>query len=327
MARNVPSLSFVDQVMKLHLIIFSLSLGFFNISVYGNPIHEAQAIKAGSILQWIKIDGVNDQSPVLLFLHGGPGNSAMNYSNRFTEALQKKFVVVQWDQRETGKTKSLNSSHEPLTVMRFDSDAVDVINYLRSKFNQDKIYLVGHSWGGFLAIEVASRHPELLTACFAAAPMVDQLHSERLALNKMMEVATKAGNTNAVEELSQVKVPFENGRQLYFHRKWLHTLLHHEQVRMKQGYVENWAKVWLALFNEASAINFEMGAPEIKCPIYFMVGAHDYQTNYELTKTYFEKLKAPKKELFWFNDSAHLLNLTESRKFQDVIISTSKSLK
>jgi pimeloyl-ACP methyl ester carboxylesterase len=307
--------------MRILLIKISYGVILFSSSALANPIHQSQSIKAGNILQWIKMDGENDQHPILLFLHGGPGNSVMGYAHRFTSELQKYFIVVQWDQRETGKTKALNSSLVPLTVSLFESDAVEVMNYLRDKFHKDKIYLVGHSWGGFLAIQVAAHHPELLAACFAAAPMVHQVESETLALTKMKEIATREKNTKAMEELAEVKIPFENGRQLFFHRRWLHTLLHHENPGITKTSVEKWALTWLALLNKASEVNLAIEEPEIKCPIYFLIGVRDYQTNAEITKTYYEKLKAPKKDLFWFRDSAHALNLTESKKFQEVIIS------
>src|SRR5271154_108319 len=75
-------------------------------------IHSSEAIEIGGIKQWISIKGLNGTDPVLLFLHGGPGNSAMSYADGFTSELQKHFVVVQWDQRESGKTAKLNSSNQ-----------------------------------------------------------------------------------------------------------------------------------------------------------------------------------------------------------------------
>ena len=141
----------------------------------------SQAVEIGGIKQWINIKGTNGSNPVLLFLHGGPGNSAMSYAERFTNELQKHFVVVQWDQRESGRTAKLNTSDKPLTVAVMEEDAVDMINYLRTRFSQDKIYLMGHSWGGFLGLTVAANHPELLKAFMAISPMVYQVESERLS--------------------------------------------------------------------------------------------------------------------------------------------------
>ncbi len=313
--------------MRILFIKFCFAFILFSPEIFGKPIHESLSIKAGNILQWIKIDGNNDQHPVLLFLHGGPGGSAMSYAHRFTNDLQKHFIVVQWDQRETGKTKSLNTSPESMTIALFENDAVEVINHLRTKFHQDKIYLVGHSWGGFLALEVASHHPELLSACFAASPMIHQVESEKMALDKMNELADQAKNKKAQQELAGIKIPFENGTQLFYHRKWLYQLINRQKAPFSKSYVENWSITWLSLFNEASKVNFFETGPEIKCPIYFLVGKKDFQTNFKLTEDYFKKLKAEKKELFWFSDSAHGLNLTESKKFQQVIISIVGQLK
>jgi pimeloyl-ACP methyl ester carboxylesterase len=313
--------------MRIQLVKISFALILFSPPVLGKPIHQSQSITVGNILQWIKIDGNNDKNSVLLFLHGGPGASVMSYANRFTNELQKHFIVVQWDQRETEKTKSMNHSQELLTVSLFENDAVEVINYLRSKFNQDKIYLVGHSWGGFLALVTASHHPELLAACFAAAPMIHQAESEQLSLDNMKAIADKENNKIAQKELAEIRIPFENGTQLFYHRKWLYLLINKQKVPFTQAYVEDWASAWLPVFNEASALNFAEVAPEIKCPIYFLIGVKDFQTNFKLTESYFEKLKAEKKELFWFTDSAHGLTLTESGKFQQIIISTVGQLK
>jgi pimeloyl-ACP methyl ester carboxylesterase len=88
-------------------------------------------------------------------------------------------------------------------------------------------------------------------------------------------------------------------------------------------FVVAWAKTWLTLFNEASAVNFFQSAPEINCPVYFFVGTRDYQTYGKLTEQYFNMVKAEKKDLFWFTNSAHNLNLTEPKKLQEIVISLS----
>lgn len=305
---------------KFFFLLIGLSVGCLQAD--SKPIHEKFSINVGGIKQWIKIDSEDDAKPVLLFLHGGPGNSVIRYADKFTNQLQNHFVVVLWDQRESGETKKMNTSSEPLTVKLFESDAVEVINYLRERFHQDKIYLAGHSWGGFLVLQVASNHADLLAGCFAAAPMVHQVESEHFALQKMKDIAAQKNNAAAIEELDKIQIPFKTGEQLYFHRKWLNELIDQKKAPFGKKYVEGWANTWLSLFNEASEIDFAATSPEMKCPIYFLVGAKDYQTNFEITKRYFEKLKAPKKDLFWFSESAHLLNLTESKKFQEVIIST-----
>ena len=286
-----------------------------------NPsaIKISQAVEIGGIQQWISIKGTNRSNPVLLFLHGGPGNSAMGYADSFTNELQEHFVVVQWDQRESGTTEKLNVSDEPLSVALMEDDAIEMISYLRSRFSQDKIFLMGHSWGGFLGLRVAARHPELLKAYLAISPMVNQLESERLSLAWMIDKAKNQSNEQALMELALVNIPFQNGDQLYYHRSWLAKLMGNKFP--SQDFVETWAKKWLPLFNEASAVNFFEFAPVIKCPIYFFVGKLDYQTHFKLTEAYYTALEAKEKRLFLFENTGHNLTAKEPEKLQQIIVS------
>ena len=134
----------------------------------------------------------------------------------------------------------------------------------------------------------------------------------------MRDRAQEVNNMEEINDLSRVRIPFENDEQLYYHRKWLAIWM--GQKPASKPYVEAWSKTWLNLFNEASQVNFLVDAPEIRCPIYFFVGSNDYQTYFKLTEDYFNRVKADKKELFWFANSAHLVNLTEPGKMQEIII-------
>jgi len=316
LARDVSPLFVAYKINMMRLLICFL---LFANTVEGAPINTSEAIEIGGIKQWIKLDGLDDQAPVLLFLHGGPGNSVMSYSDRFTGELKKNFVVALWDQRESGQTAALNESPMPLTVSLFVSDAIGVIEYLNSRFSKTKIYLIGHSWGGYLGMRVALEKPELLYAYIALSPMINQLESERLSLQTMYDSAIKNDNLKQLAELSQIKIPFENGEQLFYHRKWLSKLM--SSTAPAKARVELWAKTWLNLFNEASKTNFIELAREIKCPVYFLIGSNDYQTHFKLTETYYEQVVCEGKKLYWFTHSAHNPHLTESEKFQEILIS------
>lgn len=284
----------------------------------GFRIDGGEAVEIGGIKQWIKFQGENDQAPVLLFLHGGPGNSAMSYADRFTQELEKHFIVVLWDQRDSGKTASLNKSPEPLNVSLFIRDATELINYLTLKFSQEKIYLVGHSWGGYLGLRIAIERPDLLKGYFAISPMINQLESERLSLKALQEKAITENNTEARSELREVEVPFKNGEQLFYHRRWLSKLM--DSSTPIRASVDQWAITWLSMFNEASETNFSELAPELNCPVYFLIGSNDYQTHFSLAESYYKQVVCKEKKLYWFTDSAHNPHLTESVKFQKIII-------
>ncbi len=302
----------------VRLIFFLLSVVLSSAAQSNHPINSGEAVSIGGIRQWISIKGTNSSNPVLLFLHGGPGNSAMSYAEKFTNELQKYFVVVQWDQRESGKTAELNTSSKPLSVSLMEEDAVKMITYLQTRFSQDKIYLMGHSWGGFLGLTVAANHPELLKAYLAISPMVHQVESERLSLEWMITKAKEDNNLPALKELAMINIPFQNADQLYYHRSWLATFM--KTKPPSKTFVASWGKKWLTLFNEASQVNFFTFAPQIRCPVYFFVGKKDCQTHFKLTEDYYKMLKADKKQLFWFTDSGHNLNLSEPKKLQEIII-------
>jgi pimeloyl-ACP methyl ester carboxylesterase len=285
---------------------------------FSEKIDYAEAIEIGGIKQWMNFEGEDDTAPILLFLHGGPGNSNMSYAHRFTQELKKEFIVVLWDQRESGRTLQLNNSNKSLTVSLFIDDAIEVINYLREKFNREKIYLIGHSWGGYLGLRVAVERPELIEGYFAMSPMINQMKSEELSLGAMKEKAIKEKNKEEMREISKIKIPFENGEQLFYHRKWLSKLMG-STTPTKQK-VEEWSVTWLSLFNEGSKTNFEEFAPTLFCPVYFLIGRNDYQTHFLLAESYFNKVNCPKKELYWFEHSAHSPHLTETTKFQKILI-------
>ena len=207
--------------LQKSLLFLFLYLGFPTLTIGLSPVRWGEAVEIGGIKQWITAKGTSDTNPVLLFLHGGPGNSVMAYADKFTKELQQHFIVVLWDQRGSGKTAKLNQVQPELSLEKLKADALEVVIFLEKRFSTDKIYLAGHSWGGFLALTVAAKAPQLLEACFVISPMVYQIESERLSLQWMKDQAEIKKRNDARIELDQVKVPFENGMQLYFHRKWL----------------------------------------------------------------------------------------------------------
>lgn len=284
----------------------------------GQPVRWAEAVDVNGVSQWLTARSDDARNPVLLFLHGGPGNSVMSYARKFTGELEKKYIVVHWDQRNSGKTAKLSTTAVPVSLELMKSDVVNVIQHLRQQFTCERVYLAGHSWGGFLALVTAQEHPEWLNGCFAINPMVKQEESERQTLVWMKEEARRQGKTAALAELDKVRIPFADFEDLYFHRKWLSILQGRKPV--SREFVEQWSQSWLSLFKEASAEDLST-ATDFRCPVYFFLGSSDRQTVAQITADYYERVQAEKKDLFWFTKSAHSLNLTEPKKLQDIILS------
>jgi pimeloyl-ACP methyl ester carboxylesterase len=242
----------------------------------------------------------------------------MSYGHKFTSRLESHFVVVMWDQREAGKTKELNHSDKPLTVSLFEKDTYGLIQWLLKKFHQEKLYLAGHSWGTVPALDIASHHPELLHAVLAISPVINQVESERIVLDMMIQKATEEKNEQEIKELSGVSIPFEDAEDIYLHRKWLADF--NGQKKFQKDFVMTWAATWLPVWNEATVINRFNTLPSINCPVYFFTGTKDYQTNYTITENYYNTVVAPHKQLFKFENTGHSLPSARGNELQDIII-------
>ena len=114
-----------------------------------------EKIRIGGSDQWILERSEDTGNPVVLFLHGGPGTSQLTSNRRDTRSLEKYFTVVNWDQRGAGKSYGAIGDPDRMNIGQFVADTRELTEYLLKKFHQDRLVLVGHSWGtvvGALAV-------------------------------------------------------------------------------------------------------------------------------------------------------------------------------
>ena len=302
--------------MKYFLLFILIS----NHAFAQRPLDTVVNFDIGGIKQYVRIKAKDRSKPILLFLHGGPGSSLMPKIDKVSGRLQEHFVVVHWDQRETGETLKLNRSNQPLTLQLFYNDTHDLIDSLLQTFKRSKLYLIGYSWGSGLGFYIADKYPELLYAYIPVSPVIDQRRSDSISLAMLKK---EMGN-NARNELSIVKIPFENAEQLYYHRKWLfkHEGQKFVSLSLRKSFVESWAATWFDVWSRSNHVNLFQTLPALRCPVYFFAGEEDYNTNSSVTADYFNKLTAPKKNLFLFEDAGHGLPETHYDRFQDIIIKT-----
>lgn len=277
----------------------------------------------GGIKQAIEVKTDDVTKPVLLFLSGGPGSSMMPNANLFTNDLKGSFTIVQWDQRDAGKTLKLNPSTKQPTLALMEQDTYEVVRFISTLLKQEKIYLLGSSWGNALGFNIVKKYPQMLHAYFAVNPVINQLESERELLI-ILKNSFKEDQI-ASEELNKVNIPFKNDEDLFYLRKWLFykegkTFVKNETF--KTGFLQ-WSKTWSPTWNEVMKIDLPKTLKSVKCPIYFMVGKDDIQTLTAITTAYFKELKAPKKDLVMFEHSGHQIHQSEPKKFQEIIIQAS----
>lgn len=147
-----------------------------NGKIMDHSIAKLESVDLNNRREWISIRGQDKENPVLLFLAGGPGGSQMAAVRHELSELEKHFVVVVWDQPGSGKSFSVGN--EKLTVDTYIKDGLALTEYLRKQFDQDKIYLVGESWGSALGVFLASESPNYYHAVIGTGQMVDFLETE-----------------------------------------------------------------------------------------------------------------------------------------------------
>jgi pimeloyl-ACP methyl ester carboxylesterase len=287
-----------------------------------NPVKTHEPADIGGIKQWIGARSTDDTKPLLLFLHGGPGFSSRTYSRKFINYLKKDFIVAQWDQRETGITAYWGPYKDSLTLELFHQDTEEVVNYLLKRFYKKKLFLVGFSWGGFLGLHFANEHPELLHAYISVSGMIHTEASELLTLSLINEKAKAVGDTEALEEISRIRIPFNSWEELYYQRKWTAYFLDGNASTLKypKSLFQEWSKKWMDIYRQASKVNYTESIQEVHCPIYFFVSKKDFVSNHVIAEKYFNSLQAKQKQIIWFEQSTHEIPNQEPKKFSYELI-------
>lgn len=297
----------------------------------------------GGVKQSICIRGNDINKPILLVVHGGPGDAAMPIMNRINRNLEKDFIVVNWDQRGAGKSFYNFNKDSDISIDKFVRDLHEISCYLLNKLGKEKMYILGHSWGSVLAIKAIQRHPELYYAYIGVGQVVDMVENEMLSYDFTLQEAIKRGDKSAEMTLSNM------GSAYIFSEDWMDKLLTQRKLLLQYGgslwgQKSYWSleKQFLNcpeytfvdivnrvrgskqsikfLWTELMKVNFLKTVNKIEIPVFFFQGKHDYNTPSASLVKYFERLDAPQKELIWFDESAHFPQWEEPDKFHESLI-------
>jgi pimeloyl-ACP methyl ester carboxylesterase len=309
----------------------------------GGGINELTQVELGGLRQWISIRGTDAGNPVLLFLHGGPGSANLAKLRMQCPGLEEHFVVVNWDQRGSGKTHTLRMGESGLTLEQLREDARQLVKYLRERFGGRKIYLMGFSWGTALGLMTVRDHPEDFLGYIGVSQVVNYAEGERLSLEYVRRIARETDNRKAVDELERIDPAYRSDdwyAQLMRERSWLlkfggvyHTADNYRhELKMLLGASEysfldfawwpmgsdlSLRTLWPELMN----LNFFKSAPRIGVPVYFLEGRLDANAPSGLAQEYFDRLLAPHgKRWIWFEKSAHDIFFDQPVALADALV-------
>jgi proline iminopeptidase len=306
-----------------------------------NGIERVEKVRIGGIEQWVSIRGAEKRNPVLLLIHGGPGYVSMPMSWWFTRGWEDYFTVVQWDQRGAGKTYLLNDPAAigpTMTLERMVADTEEMVAWIRKELEKEKIFVLGHSWGSYLGLELARLHPQWLHAYVGVGQVTDGPESERRGWAFAIAAARRAGNSEAVRQLESIAPYFAPGqpaplKNIYIQRRWVDfyggVMAHRRSnsgesdlALLSPDYTDDEIRhIWDGNdFSEsyllAKLLSLDLTQiKELKCPLIIFAGRYDFDVNAQVAAKWFTKVNAPRKRFVWFENSAHLPMTEEPGKF------------
>ncbi len=314
------------------IIFFCTALIYADSSSENLKIKVFEPVNINGARQWMLIRGNDESRPVLLYLHGGPGSSLVPFAYKATGKLVNHCIVVYWDQRGAGLSYDGHIPQSTMNIEQFIKDTKAVTEYLKKKYGKKKIFILGHSWGSTLGTMVVSRYPDDYYAYIGVGQVVKPEEQERLGVQWLKKKLIEEGSAEERGKISSMERSNWTNRQLL--KKYggvVHNIpqsavseIMHNSPYNPDKYTGDLYSKGLKfasnLHEEVKSIDFFKSVPEIKVPVYMFLGVYDYVTPAEPSVRYFNLLKAPYKEIIWFKNSAHRMDIEEPDIFQDEII-------
>ncbi|MFX1493321.1 MAG: alpha/beta hydrolase, partial [Promethearchaeota archaeon] len=289
----------------------------------------------------------DQKNPVLIFLHGGPGEPVlgMSSSRKLDVELIKHFTVIHWDQRGAGKSYSKDIPADTMTLDQLVKDLNDLIDYLRDRFNSQKVFIIGHSGGTIIGIKTAYKYPEKIYAYVGVAQIINDYEGERISYDFLVEEAEKSGDVKTLNAIKAIGLPPYDTPEKYFEKaKYIGRyggFIHGNTIKQMVGIIFNYLTspeysllegirtlrgkglhfTMNTMYDELKNLNFNEEIQSINVPIYFFAGKYDMITPTVLVEKYYKTLDAINgKKLIIFENSAHFLITEEKEKYEDLLI-------
>lgn len=334
-------------LILLIIIIFPPSTGkipkFYdnNGELLTNSISEKCYLKVDDVQLGMIILAKDMSNPILLVCGGGPGIPEYLLENIYPSKLVDKFTVCYLEYRGTGLSYNSDINISDMTTERYVTDILEVTNYLRKRFSQDKIYILGHSFGSYVAIKTIQKYPEYYYAYIAMSQICNQKESEYRAYNYMKKQYELSANNKMLKKFAEY--PIHESDEMckkYFSSSLRDTAMHdlgvgttHDMRSVITGIffpsLKCIAYTWQERINiwrgKSVAASFPVAEEclqfnaldditALQIPIYFFAGKYDYTCCYTLQKEFYEQIDAPEKQFFIFENAAHSPIYEEAEK-------------
>jgi pimeloyl-ACP methyl ester carboxylesterase len=303
-----------------------------------------EKVRIGEADQWISVRSEDVANPIALFLHGGPGTSQLSSYPRHTRELEKHFIVVDWDQRGAGKSYAAIKDTGRMNIDQFIADTKELTLHLLKRFQKDRLVLVGHSWGSAIGALTVARYPDLYHCYVGIGQVANMADGELASYRWTLAEAKRQHQWRALRALVEIGSPPYTGdwqkktiterrnvarfggeihrsrigamgvvlRSLLFSREYDLG----DRINFFRGTLGSMKLLWPQLLK----VNLFESVPELKIPVFIVAGRFDHEVPSEVAARYFEALRAPSKELVWFERSAHMPQFEEPALFTEFML-------
>jgi pimeloyl-ACP methyl ester carboxylesterase len=287
------------------------------------------------------IRGHDVDAPVLLFLAGGPGGSELGAMRNHLPELEEHFVVVTWDQRGTGKSYGALDPTSTYTLQSAIDDTIAVADLLRERFGDDRIHLLGQSWGSLLGILAVQQAPDRFEAYVGTGQMVSPLATDTIFWEDTLAWARAEGRDGLADDLESIgPPPYDRMLDYEIALSYEHDVYPYDHTPNSEGeggfsenfFVEEYTLVeqvhllgafmdtFAVLYPRIQDVDFRESATELEVPVYFVQGAHEAEGRTEPFEEWFDVLDAPTKELRVLETSGHRPLFEQPDAFVDVMV-------
>ena len=304
-----------------------------------NGIDEASFVPIGGIEQWITIRGYDRANPVLLFVHGGPGDTTNPWTFALFAPWEKYFTVAQWDERGSGRTfgKTGPSVAPTITLDRMVQDGIEVAQYLGKHLGTNKVIVVAHSMGTIFALRMVAARPDLFYAYVGTGQIGDSTRNYAVAYEALLKKAEATANQQALEELRAIgPPPYKSGPGYRVQWKWANRFERADEflqgtigLRLVApgGSIQDFVDCEQGQMVSADRL---VGPPittlqpkdlglKFAIPMFAVQGAEDFTSPTELARQYFAAITAPKKALVTI-PGGHFAVFMNSDQFLEVLV-------
>ena len=340
---------------KRKFIIFFITITLILITTFLFPTWtpKIEGVNSISVLKPIEINGTklevmirgaDKSNPIVIFVHGGPGCSEIPYVRKYQDLLEEHFTIVHYDQRGSGKSFHFFEDYSNITTDKHVDDLLALTEYVKKEFFQEKVILIGHSFGTYIGLKAASKNPEKYAAYIGIGQVSNNTISEMDSLEYTIRQAQQAGNLKDVDQLEFLRDSIKKGeahtprnmvrkyggaaRLINDNMDYFIGFLTSPEYNLLDviRYFKGISATQEILLDEEKENDITTIVDSLDIPLYFVMGKDDYMTSTNAAKAYYDTLDAPIKDFVVFEHSAHYPQFEEETLFADWLIKTWKSL-